>query len=191
MTKKVTSLKEVKENQIKITKGELRNLILLSQPGMPNSYQKLINPVNPEKMSGKVKVKMMRLSMRLNPVLQQIEKEREGIVKIFAVKDEKGNPKTKLNPTLISKYAKKDAGNRIMIDGKGDPILDLPKDLPQEAMVYDMGDKEKEFNEELSKLLKEAAEISGERITIDAEDVPDNMLPYELEFLSKLINFKE
>ena len=159
MTKKVTSLKEVKENQIKITKGELRNLILFSQPGIPNAYQKLINPVNPDKMSGKAKVKMMRLTMRLNPVLQKIEEEREGIAKIFAVKDKKGEPKTKLNP--------------------------------QETMVYDMGDKGKEFNEELSKLLKEDVEIPGERIIIDAEDVPDNMLPYELELLNKIINFKD
>ena len=186
MSKKVTNIKEVKENQIKVTYGELRNIIMTAiKPNAPSAYQKMITPSNPEKMSGKAKIKLMRLSGRLNPVLEIIEKGRMAILEKYCKKDENDKLKTKLNDRLVPQYTKR--------DGKGNPVLDIPKDLPREAFVYDFGTKENEdkFNKEWAEVLEDDAEIPGERITISADDIPDNILPIELGLLEKLIKFEE
>lgn len=188
---KIEKIKE--DNQIHLTNGQLRAIMLFSSNQGPSAYQKMVSPSDPKKMSGKTKIKLMRLSMRLNPILEAIEKVRKELVDKYCERDEKGEPKIKLPDHLIQTFSKKDKEGKIVKDQKGKAILEIPENFPKESMIYDFGtlEKEKAFNKEWAEVFEEDAEVPGEKITLNGDDIPEEIPPVELIQLESLINFKE
>lgn len=182
--------REQKENnQIQLTNGQLRNIMMLK------IYSALMMPADPTRLSGKAKTKLMKLSMRITPIMQMsIEKVLNELREKYGKKDKEG--KLILNPpqAVIDTYCKKDKNGKQIKGKDGQPILELPKDYVKQGWEYDFGTKENQeaFEKEAQEMLDQDAEVPGERITLDAEeDIFKDFGPLELGLLTPLINFEE
>jgi len=163
-------------NKIELTKGELRTII------SSNVYQKMRKDVE---LTKKCRVKLMRLSMRLDPVVNIMEIERMKLADIYCEKGKDGQPKMILQEKLVKAYTKKD-------EKTGKETTNIPDNLPKEFYEFSLiGKNRNEFDKELSKIFEEDAEIPGDKISLEAEEIPDYANSDDLILLSSVINFKE
>ena len=158
------------QNLIDVTNGELRNLAFIDRNNpAATAYGRLMTS---SAIRSGAKFKLKKLFLRVSETLSVFEEVRKE---------------------LIDKYAKKDKEGEFIMKPPEDADGKPDKDAPRNEWVHDFTEEnEKEFQKEFEDLLKEKADISGEKPTFDENDEVDKLLNViEMNFLSPLMNFPD